>query len=227
LLLAGCQTNTYTQHPKKDYLTTWLEVNEQNVYAELMRKAGTDPENNTSNTGVEKALFVTDTTNYLGKFTFQAQRYCDSIQVWYYYKITKNPDSPEFRILLTINYNKNYVQALDTILSSFKSQSHFIVVKYEPPDVLPDIYRFQNGDVIVKDIRSEIRISTPPYDVIFYIGRSKNKQLIKEIDGKLQKSLLGEEILMKKVRKVKFTDNDSILVNPLTVAETRRFLASD
>jgi hypothetical protein len=226
LILAGCQTSIKREPEKKDYLTTWLELNEQKVYEELIRKAAADPANRPSNIGTEKAFFESDTSTYLGKFTFQTQRYCDSIQLWYHYSITNDPHAPEFKILLTINYNKNYLQALDTILTSFKSRKHFTVEKYEQPDILPEIYRFQNGDVVVKDIRSEIRNSTPPYDIIFYVSGLKNKKLIKEIDGHLNKYLLGEEILLKKVRHVTFAESDSILNNTLTVVETRKFVNS-
>jgi hypothetical protein len=226
IILAGCKTNVNTEPQKKDYLIIWLELNEQNVYEELIRKAAADPPNRPGNIGTEKAFFESDTSTYLGKFTFQTQRYCDSIQLWYHYSITNDPRAPEFEILLTINYNKNYLQALDTILTSYKSRKYFTVEKYEQPDILPDIYRFQNGDVVVKDIRSEIRNSTPPYDITFYISGLKNKQLIKEIDGHLQKSLLGEEILLKKVRHVTFAESDSILNNTLTVVESRKFVNS-
>lgn len=225
VILVGCKANVKPEVKSKDYLTQWLELNEQNVYEELMWKAAADSANDPSFAGTEKAFFESDTTTYLGKFTFLARLYCDSIQTWYDYKITSNPDSPEFKIQLTINYNKKYIKAIDSLLTNFNSTEYFTIEKYEQPEILPDIYVFPNGKVIVKDIRAEISNSTPPYNIIFYVGQIKNKDFLNEIERSIPKSLLGEEIMLKKVGNIKFTDSASTLNNPLTITEFRKILA--
>lgn len=99
-----------------DYLSKWFNENEDSLYAEFIRQVQTDYLCKTCDTIWGEVVYErADSMSYMGRFSQQAKKYCDSIEVSYYYN---KSTTPKVRVLLSLNYNRNYTKALDTILNS-------------------------------------------------------------------------------------------------------------
>lgn len=167
----------------------------------------------------EMAYQKVDSSSYMGRFSLEAKKYSDSIEVTYFYN---KSTPPKARILLTTNYNKRLTGALDTVLNSVSAPKHFKVDKYEQPDTRTDIFGIDKGDVIVKDLRIEMK----PFDTLqtltaFIHANLKDIKITDDNKDYLKKQLFGEELLLKKIKDVDFKFSDTLKSNLLTLNEAR------
>ncbi|RZK04209.1 MAG: hypothetical protein EOO46_17120 [Flavobacterium sp.] len=166
----------------------------------------------------EMAYQNLDSATFMGRFSIEAKRYCDSIDVTYFYNKSRTPKA---RILLSLNYNKNHTEALDTVLNSV-APKHFVVDKYEQPNRTADIFGLENGDVIVKELRIELMPHGNLQDLIVFIhGKPKSKTIANDEKDYLLHQLFGEELLLKKINNVDFKFTDTLNSNLLTLNEAR------
>jgi hypothetical protein len=188
--------------------------------------ASNDDSMNTNWTSQEFGYLQCNPATYTGRFTLEAKKYCDSIQVTYFCKIYRNAELTETRIQLSINYNKQFITALDTILNYAAHSKYFKIEKYVPPIVKSGIYKFNNGDVIIGNLRARIDNSDPPSNItIFIADKSKSSKLLKEINNDLSKAIFGEELLLKKIGLINYKYSDTIESGLLTINQLREKLA--
>ncbi len=213
IFLFSCNPkNKVNDFPKIDYLSNWFIQNEDSLYAEFMNLVSKDAlaGPRTKNSWTVRAFLQYDTLTYMGKFTVEARKYCDSIQVVYSYK---NTNPPESRILLSIDYNKRFVRALDTIMNLPVASKYFKIQKYEPREgeFETNDFSFENGDVYTDSLRGVIENRESPYNITVFIAkRDKNAKLLVDLNNGFAKSLFGEELLVKKIGTVKFKYSDTI-----------------
>jgi len=219
LSLFSCDTQQDRKAIKTDYLSNWFVENEDNLYKEFIEKVQTTSLCKTCDTTWgEMAYQNLDSATLMGRFSIEAKRYCDSIDVTYFYNKSRTPKA---RILLSLNYNKNYTEALDTVLNSV-APKHFMVDKYEQPDMTADVFGLENGDVIVKELRFELVPHGNLQDLIVFIhGNLKSKTIANDEKDYLLHQLFGEELLLKKINNVDFKFTDTLNSNSLTLNEAR------
>jgi hypothetical protein len=164
----------------------------------------------------EMAYEKIDSNSYMGRFSLQALKYSDSLEVTYFYnKIT----IPKCRILLSTGYNKRLTSTLDSIFSYPFTPKHFTVDKYEQRDRETDIYSLNKiAYANVKELRIQIQPSGSLTDLIIYIhSNSKDTAIGNDEREFFVHQLFGEEILLKKINTVALKFSDSIHANLLTL----------
>lgn len=219
-ILVACDQKSHKEQPvRQDYLSKWFAENEDSLYSEFLRRVQATALCKTCDTTWgEMAYQQGDSISFMGKFSLEAKKFCDSIDVTYFYNKTKTPKA---RILLSVNYNRNYIKALDTVFN-FITPRDFKVDKYEQPDLTADIFGLDNGDVVVKDLRVELT----PFDTlqkvtVFIHGNPINKTITEDNRLFLKHQLFGEEILLKRISDVDFRFSDTISSKFLTLDEAR------
>jgi hypothetical protein len=227
LLLTVSIINTHCQPNKgNDEFTEWVKMNEENLYRDLLDHVLADTFNIPEYKGLKKVFVTSDTATSLGKFAQLVKKSSDGIEVRNIYTITNKPDSPELKMLLTVDFNKKYAKALDSLLNGPIQLKHFTVEKYIQPGVEPSIFIFPEGEIKYDNIRMEILKRKSPFVVVIYIKGKKNIPLLKAIQNHLHQHLLGEELLVKQVDSVRYEFVDSLSPHLLSVNDARSFLRS-
>jgi hypothetical protein len=216
LTLISCKHRPQDNNPsKRDYLSTWFLDNEDSLYTEFIQHVT----KNRDTTWGEVAYQRSDSASYMGKFTLLAKKYCDSIDVTYFYNKSTNPKA---RILLTTDYNKGLTQALDSIFNFVSTPKHFRVDKYEQPDTRADIFGIEKGYVVVKDLRIEMKpVDTLQNLTVFIHANPKDTKITDDNKYYLTRQLFGEELLLKRIKDVDFKISDTINSGLLTLGEAR------
>jgi hypothetical protein len=220
LTLASCRSGQNKTTGNVDYLSKWYNANEDSLYNEFVNHVqNVSLCNNCGDTTWGEVAFQrSDTPSYMGRFTLQAKKYCDSLEVTYFYN---KSTTPKTRILLSAAYNRNLTKALDTILN-FTFPKRFKIDKYEQPDLTSDIFSIENIDIIKKDLRIDIKPHDALHDLTVFIhGSPKSKTIDDEDKQYLQRQLFGEELLLKKINVVEFQFTDTINNSLATLEETR------
>lgn len=206
--------------PKSDYLSEWFVANEDSLYTEFTKYV---TENSLCDkcdtTWGEMAYQQVDSSSYMGRFSLEAKKYSDSIEVTFFYN---KSTTPKARILLTTNYNRGITRALDTVFNSVFTPKHFKVDKYEQPDKRTDIFGIDKGVVVVNDLRIEME----PYDnlqnlTVYIHAKASDTKITDDNKDYLKRQLFGEELLLKKINNVDFQIADTINANLLTLEEVR------
>jgi hypothetical protein len=220
----SCKQNSEKKSIQKiDYLSNWFIQNEDSLYDELTRLAtkelkGYDDEKY----GYTSNHQPPDT--YMGRFTQQVKKYCDSLDVSFSYNKNFNPKA---NILITTNYNRRLTKALDTILNSVSHPKYFQLFKYyqSSTDSTTDILTLDNGDVVLKDLRVQIIPTKDLYDLIIYIPTKETNKKVSESDYEfLRTELFGEELFLKKINNLTILFSETIKPNLLSVFEARNKL---
>lgn len=219
ITLASCQQNSKTDEMSaQDYLSVWFKQNEDGLHKEFTAYVVENSLCKTCDTSWGEMAFQNlDSTTYMGRFSLAAKKYCDNIEVTYFYNRYTNPTT---RILLSPNYNRKCVGALDSIFKDLTISKYFKVEKYEQPETGADVLSFQNGDVVVKDIRVKASTVGYPKDLTVYINTT-NLKLITEVEESLPKILFGEELLLKKFDKIRFEAYQELDDSLFTVEQAR------
>lgn len=209
IVFAACQPASPTQpQNRSDYLSSWFEQNEDSLYSEFIRQVQATALCATCDTSWGTMVYQTlDSATFMGRFSLEAGKYCHSIQVSYFYNRQK---APQARILLSVNYNRQYARALDTILNSI-TPKYFAVNKYEQADTSTDIIGITNADVVVKDLRLELTpIDSLKRITVWIHARPKDTIISNESGEYLTHLLWGEELLLKKIEAVRFRFSDTL-----------------
>lgn len=205
---------------KPDYLSQWFIANEDSLYAEFIQYVYKNSLcDNCDTTWGEMAYQKVDSSSYMGRFSLEAKKYADSIDVVYFYNQDR---SPKARILLTTNYNKRYTKALDSILNFVPNSKHFTVNKYEQPNTKSDVFVIEEGEVVV----SNLRIETMPFDtlqnlIVFIHAKTNNNLIVSDNEDYLKRQLFGEELLLKRINEITFKFSTSINTHLLSLEEFR------
>lgn len=221
ILLLSCKQNQQDNNVlKPDYLSSWLIANEDSLYQEFVRYVNEYSYCKTCDSNwTEKAYLRVGNDSYMGRFSLEAKKYCDSIEVTYFYN--KN-SSPKCRILLSTGYNKRLTIALDTLLTYSFQLKHFKLEKYEQPEKKVDIFGIDEGNVVVKDLRIEMEpIDTLQNLTIFIYSKLKNTKITDDNKDFLKRSLFGEELLLKKINNVDFKITDTLYSDLMTLEQVR------
>lgn len=153
--------------------------------------------------------------SYMGRFSLQAKKYCDSLEVTCFYNKNSNP---KCRILLSTGYKKRFTQSPDSLFTYPFTPKRFKLGKYEQPDKEGDVYIVDNTYAIVKDLGIQITPADSLSDLTVYIN-GKPKSITPNNDERefFIRSLFGEEILLKKINKITLIFSDTINPNFLSV----------
>ena len=209
--------------PKPDYVSIWFIQNEDSLFNEFNQLVQTEllSNNHDTNWG-EYAFQNADSTKFMGRFTLVVKKYCDSLDVTFFYN---KSTTPHVRILLSTNYNKNFTTALDTIFNFVLKPKHFIVDKYEQPDLRSDGFSLPSLNIDNKDLRILMQPKDSLQNLKIFIY-SKTKKVTIDDDNKefLKKEIFGEELLIKKINDIEFIVTDTINSNLLTLNELRNKL---
>jgi hypothetical protein len=220
LTLFSCSQKQQNTRPDIDYLSKWFNENEDSLYQEFIRNVKSSSLCSTCDTSWgEVAYQRVDSISYMGRFSLQAKKYCDSIEITYFYN--RNGSTPTARILLSTDYNRRFTSALDTVLNSINPK-HFTVEKYEQPNLTADMLSSDNMNVVVKELRIDMKPHDTLQDVTVFIhGNPKNKVMTSDFKDFLRQQLFGEELLLKKINHVDFKFADSIDNNLLSLEDAR------
>ena len=217
------QRGTDISKPKIDYLSSWFIQNEDSLYNEFNQQVQNDlfsPNHDTS--WGEYAFQNADSTKFMGRFTLEAKKHCDSLDVTFFYN---KSTTPHVRILLSTNYNKNFTTALDTIFNFVPKPKHFIVDKYEQPTLYSDGFSLPGLNIDSKSLRILMQRKDSLQNLkIFIYTKAKSVMIDDDNQDFLKKELFGEEMLLKKIGNVDFILTDTINSNLLTLTELRNRL---
>ncbi len=209
--------------PRPDYLSVWFLQNKDSLFNEFNQQVQTElfSKNHDTNWG-EYAFQNGDSSKFMGRFTLEAKKYCDSLDVTFFYN--KSTD-PHMRILLSTNFNRKYIKAIDSIFAPIPKSNYFIIDKYEQPDTSADIFSINNINAIVKELRIQLTPIDHLTNLIVYIKAIPKKTSIDEEQKEFFiHELFGEELLLKKLNIVEIKFTDSIMPNLLTLQEVRKKL---
>jgi len=221
LMLISCNENRqYEVSLKKDYLSQWFIANEDSLYNEFIRYvAGNSLCDKCDTNWSENAYQKWDSTSFMGRFSQQVTKYCDSLQVTYFYN--KNA-VPKVRILLSTGFNRKFTKAIDTIFNYVPTPKHFKVDKYQQPETRADVLSINNTNVVVKDIRVQMTPLDTLENLIVYMKPNlKDTTIDNDLKAAVIHDLFGEEILLKRINAVTLVFCDSIKPNLLTINEAR------
>ena len=209
--------------PRPDYLSVWFLQNEDNLFKEFNKQVQTELFNKNHNTNWGEYTFLNgDSKKFMGRFTLEAKKYCDSLSVTFFYSRSTNP---HMRILLSIDFNRKYIESIDSIFLPIPKSNYFIIDKYEQPDTTTDMFSINDMDVIVKDLRIQLNPIDNLTNLIVYIKAATKKTSIDEEQKEsFIHKLFGEELLLKKINTVEIKFTDSIIVDLLTLQEVRKKL---
>ena len=220
----SCKQNSEKKSIQKiDYLSNWFTQNEDSLYVELIKLATKE----LKGYDVEKYGYTSNhqpPDTYMGRFTQQVKKYCDSLDVSFSYNKNLNPKAD---ILITTNYNRRLTKALDTILNSVSHPKYFQLIKYyqSSTDSTTDILTLDNGVVVLKDLRVQIIPTKNLYNLIIYIPTKKTSKKVSESDYEfLRTELFGEELFLKKINNLTILFSETIKPNLLSVFEARNRL---
>jgi hypothetical protein len=203
---------------KQDYLSSWFIQNEDSLYKEFENHVAKNSLcAKCDTTWGEMAYIQFDSLTLMGQFSNLVTKYCDSLQVTYFYN--KN-SGKRVRILLSTGYNKKFTTALDSLFTGVPKPKHFIVEKYEQAETGADIYSLNNVDVIVKDLRIQITTIDTLKNMTVYIN-ARPKDTAIDFDNKefFTHQIFGEEMLLKKINNVNIKFCDTIKQNLLSLNE--------
>ena len=182
LVTTSCVHKTQDkQSIKQDYLSEWFLKNEDSLFKEFENHVAKNSLCAKCDTSWgEMAYIQFDTVSYMGRFSHQVTKYCDSLQVTYFYN--KN-GKKTVRILLSTGYNRKFTKALDSLFTGVAKPKYFIVEKYEQPATNVDIFSLNNVDVIVKDLRIQLNKVDTLSNLTLYIN-AKPKDTVIDFDNK-------------------------------------------
>lgn len=213
LLAASCVHKTQDkQFIKQDYLSKWFIENEDSLYKEFENYVAKNSLCAKCDTRWGEMGYIQfDSVSFMGRFSNLVTKYCDSLQVTYFYN--KN-GKKTVRILLSTGYNRNFTKALDSLFTGVTKPKYFIVEKYEQPKIKVDIFTLNNVSAIVKDLRIQMNSTDTLNNLTVYIN-AKPKDTLINFDNKefFIHQIFGEEILLKKVNSVDIKFCDTIKQN--------------
>jgi hypothetical protein len=221
-VFATCQEPSKTKEKlSKDYLSEWFEQNEDSLHKEFLTYVIANSLCSTCDTTWgEMAYQKIDSTSYMGRFSLEAQKYCNSIRVTYFYNKYTFPTT---RIQLSPNYNKKCIVAFDSIFRHIDTPKYFKIEKYKQAEERANVLSFQNGNIVVKDIRINTSSSGHIFDLTIYL-KAASDELIVEAQERLQKILFGEELFLKKIGKVGLVPYQELPDTLMTVQQIREIL---
>jgi hypothetical protein len=219
LTLFSCSQKQQNAKPNKDYLSRWFNENEDSLYREFISNVKVSSLCSTCDTSWgEMAYQKVDSSSYMGRFSLEAKKYCDSIEITYFYN--RNGSTPTVRILLSTDYNRKFTTALDTILNSI-TPKYFVVEKYEQPDLRADMFSNDNMHVAAKELRIDMKPHDTLQNVTVFIHGNPKSTMTDDFKDFLKRQLFGEELLLKKISDVDFKFTDGIDNNLLSLEEAR------
>lgn len=211
------QKHDNSESKQKDYLTQWFLKNEDSLFMDFSNQVqGIKGQTN----WLGGTFHNEDTTNFVGKFTFQAKKYCDNLDVSFIYD---NRNAPHMQTLISASYNRKYTKALDSLFNPIPTSTYFYIQKYEQPSIrLDSLALFQELNLQSNDLR----VSFTPVDSLFnvsvFLFSGTKKIELSDADKELlKKKLFGEELLLKKINEVTFIPVDKITPNLLTLNQIR------
>jgi hypothetical protein len=224
LIVLSCKETYHSKgYEKQDFLSSWLIEKEDSMYQDLLTFVRTDSSFVHSPTGVVRAFTLEDSVTYLGRFSREAKRYCEGIQVIYSYKIG---DTLSGSISLSIDYNKSLVAAIDSLLLLPVVPRHFKVEKYKAASCQSCTFLFTHGRIQTDSLRAKVENMQHPYVIkIFVLDKTGNQQLLTECSESLGEDLLGEELVVKKVSGFKYALTDTLPRGLFTITQLKERLS--
>ncbi len=194
---------------QQDHATIWFIENEDSLHSEFIKVVQEQLENKNYDSSWQESAFQSrDSSTFMGRFSLEIQRDCKGLTVTFFYNKGTEPHS---KILVSTEYNKHFVAALDTILNVVEKPKFFTIEKFEQPDIQSQRYRLKNFTINKNDIRIFIKENNQNLDLkVFLYAKDKEAELYEEEKEFIKKSLFGEELLLKKINSCDFFITDTI-----------------
>ncbi len=218
LVASSCFTKKNTYIRNLNPLSSWLITNEDSLgkeFSDFIKRENINNEIGINT--ISKGWFFYDST-MLGILTKKISSIDSNILFSYEYHPKNNK---KFAIQISSGRNKTTVNAIDSLFNDIDSLKHFEILKYIPPDV--EMSKYINED----EMRRQIIID--PKEVFFKLIKNNSKYILicfikKQIPISIKEdfiySILGEEIILKKIDSIKFFDerkNDTSLISIKTL----------
>jgi hypothetical protein len=218
LTLISCQQLESTTEKEKPLtpLSNWLVANEDSLFFYFIQKVKKSALNEAlaNETLVSREFQIEE--GFIGQLTKKIHDFDSCIQVYYLYK---PEDQPSFQLLLSPDYNKKCVPAVDRIFNDIDSLKHFRIVKYKPAEGLFSAFIVEKDTVRPEDLKFKPVQKKELYDLDVFVTKNLSG-LTKET---LLSSILGEEVQLKKVNTIRFIVSPDSLNGSMRLADIRRF----
>jgi hypothetical protein len=220
IIFISCNSHKTKDNQASDYglssISLWLLQNEDSLFQDLSERVRID----TFQNKIDGEIVSREYDLKEGIFGTLSQRIHDigkCIRVFYIFKPARNP---YFEILLTSDFDKSCVAAIDSIFADIGALNHFRISKYRPPSGLFSKYINESDTVSADDIAFEFVQRNDKYDVTFYLRIPTTL----ETKEQLRKDIFGERALLKQIESIKYqrlTDSNG---NFLSIEDARLLL---
>jgi hypothetical protein len=217
-LLACQQPKSTTIAPKPlSTLSKWLLENEDSLFFHFDQRIKEDTfQKLPANETLDSKEYQFE-SGYIGKLTDKIHEYDSCIQVYYLFK---PQEQPAYQILLSTDYNKKCLSAIDSIFNDIESLKHFRIVKYQPAGGMFSSFIVESDTVRAEEIRFKARPNQNKYNMEIFVSK-KLSELTKE---NLLSSIFGEEVRLKKLDAVRFTVKKDSVMESMTLEDVRKFM---
>jgi hypothetical protein len=201
-----------------DHLSKWFMLHEDSLINEFSNRVREDSlDKSYDPSWGERGYLQEDSLSYMGRFTLEARKFCDSLDVTFFYNKSSTPHT---RILISTGYRREYAGCLDSLFNPIPKSKFFTIEKYEQP-IETDLYSLSQ-EVAVNDLRLEIKPASDSLnDITLYIySKPRITSMSNDEKELLMHGLFGEELIIKKINNIKFIFTDTIDPTKLTLSET-------
>lgn len=177
-------------------VSLWLVQNEDSLFRFLSDFAKSDTSANKADSEIITREYVL-TNGICGALNDQIHNLAACIKVIF---LLRPKSNPYFEIFLTPEFDTACVKLTDSIFADIDSLRHFRITKYRWPTGPFSKYITETDTIEPKDIAFALSRSKDKYDVTVYM-KNPTTQDTKET---LKNEIFGEEILLKRIKSVKF-----------------------
>jgi hypothetical protein len=219
LTLLACQQPKSTTVASKPLspLSNWLVKNEDSLFFHFSQRIKEDTfQKLSANETLESREYQFE-SGYIGQLTGKIHDYDSCIQVYYLFK---PQEQPAYQILLSTDYNKKCLSAIDSLFNDIDSLKHFRIVKYQPAGGMFSALIVESDTVRAEEIRFKARPNQDKYNMEIFVSK-KLSELTEEC---LMSSIFGEEVRLKKLNAVRFTVKKDSVIESMTLEDVRKFM---
>jgi hypothetical protein len=219
VLFISCNSNTNHKagsdpRPRQlSSLSQWLIDNEDSLYFYVQKRFAIDTIQIglLNNEGFYRDYQIKE--NLPGTLVSMIHNYKNCMEVYFERRaLTKLP-----AILLSAEYDKDCVDAVDSIFNDIDSLKHFEVIRFHKPGRLFSGFEVDNDIVTPEDVSFRFI----PQGDRYRMEVNFRKQISAKTNDLLLQSVFGEEVLLKRISNIKYVITKEKIPETKTIEEAR------